>query len=73
MITEQWEVIAMNIPNEMVQDMKKLIMLGREHRKIHHFHKAFEMHPVEEEIHKGRIEYWTDPEGWEKGNYRNEV
>ena len=62
----------MAIPQELIQEMKELIKRGRENGKILPLSEAFRMYPVEEEVHKGRIEYWTDPEGWERGDYRGE-
>jgi hypothetical protein len=52
----------MGISDELAREMKELIEIGREKGKVLHFSKAFEMYPVEEESHKGKLEYWTKGE-----------
>jgi len=60
------EVDAM-ISDKEIQEMKDLIKQGREKGKVLHFTKAFEIYPVEEEAHRGILEYCT------KGELKNEV
>ncbi|MCL2088605.1 MAG: hypothetical protein FWH14_03890 [Oscillospiraceae bacterium] len=41
---------------------KNIIKRGREIGAVVHVSEAFEMFPVEEEEHKGNIEYWKSEE-----------
>ena len=43
---------------ELVLEMEELIKIGEAQGKVLHISEAFEMYPVEEEVHKGKIEYW---------------
>jgi len=61
----------MGIPDELARKAKGIAEIGRKAGRVLPGDKAFEMHPVEEEDHKGRIEYWTDPEGWDRGDYED--
>ncbi len=42
-----------------IQKMKTLSAKAAECGKILPVSEAFKMHPVDEEVHKGKIEYWT--------------
>ena len=48
----------MMIDKNQREEMKKLIAFARMKNKVLPLEKAFEMHPVEEEAHEGKIEYW---------------
>jgi hypothetical protein len=52
---------------ESILKMKELIQLGREKGRVLPVSEAFKMYPVEEEAHKGMVEYW------ENGGDVNEV
>ena len=53
--------------DKLIQEMKELIKLGREKGRVMSVSEAFRMYPVEEEAHKGKLEYWT------KGVQKDEV
>jgi hypothetical protein len=44
---------------ELVAQMKELIESGRKQGKVVPVSEAFRSFPVEEEPHKGKLEYWT--------------
>ena len=52
----------MAIPKESITKMKELTKIAKEKGLIIPLSEAFRMFPVEEEIHKGKIEYWTGSE-----------
>jgi len=43
---------------ELTLRMKELTRVARQQNKVLPVATAFETHPVEEEEHKGKIEYW---------------
>ena len=43
---------------ELTLKMKELTKLARQKGKVLPVSEAFKMHPVKEESHKGKIEYW---------------
>ena len=45
-----------------VAKMKKLTEEGSKKNKVLHVSEAFRLYPVEEEPHKGELEYWTQGE-----------
>ena len=48
------------IPKELVDEMREAIKTGKERGKVLHVSEAFKMYPVEEEDHKGKIDYWLN-------------
>ncbi|MCL2638512.1 MAG: hypothetical protein FWD48_09100 [Oscillospiraceae bacterium] len=52
---------------KLIKEMKELNKIAREKGRILTIDEAFELYPVEEEVHKGKLEYWT------KGDEQNEV
>jgi len=63
----------MAIPDDVIKKMKDLTKRSKVAGRVLPVSRAFEMYPVKDEVHKGKIEYWTDPEGWERGDYCDEV
>ena len=45
--------------SEQENRIKKIVARGRENGRVLHISEAFKMYPVEEEDHKGKLEYWT--------------
>ncbi|MDR0221203.1 MAG: hypothetical protein LBI54_07370 [Lachnospiraceae bacterium] len=45
---------------EIVFEMKELTELGRKRGKVLPVSQAFELHPVEDEAHEGKLEYWNE-------------
>ena len=45
---------------ELTSKMKGLTLTARQKNKILPVSEAFETYPVEDEEHKGKIEYWTE-------------
>jgi hypothetical protein len=50
------------IKQELVLQMKELIKFGRERGRVLPVSEAFKMYPVEEEAHKGELDYWLKGE-----------
>ena len=46
----------------LVQQMKELVEKGKKKGKVLPVEEAFKMFPVEEEAHKGKIDYWIKEE-----------
>jgi hypothetical protein len=44
--------------NQIVAEMKELAELGKERGKVLPVSEAFVLHPVEDEAHEGKLEYW---------------
>lgn len=57
MTHDAFGVITMK--NEQTSRARALISRGREKGRVVHFSEAFRNYPVEDEEHKGKIEYWT--------------
>ena len=53
--------------DELITKMQELIEVAEKNNKIVPVSKAFEMFPVEDEVHEGNLSYWT------KGEERIEV
>jgi hypothetical protein len=59
--------ILVEAPNErkciswkkIVDEMKELVELGKERGKVLPVSEAFVLHPVEDEVHEGKLEYWS--------------
>lgn len=45
---------------ESLLKMKELVQLGRQKGKVLPVSEAFKLHPVEEEAHEGKKEYWEN-------------
>jgi len=58
--------MVIKMKNEPTSRTKKIIARGREKGRVLHFSEAFRRYPVEEEEHKGELEYWTQ-ESKERG------
>jgi len=43
----------------LVSQMKELVKKGQSQNKVLPVSEAFKMYPVEDEVHEGKIEYWT--------------
>ena len=48
-------------------DFKKIVTIARQQGKVLPVTEAFKRYPVEDEDHKGKLEYWTE------GSVANEV
>jgi hypothetical protein len=44
---------------KIVDEMKELVELGKEMGKVLPISEAFVLHPVEDEVHEGKLEYWN--------------
>ena len=52
---------------ELTTEMKKLAEIGKKQGKVLPVSEAFKVYPVEEEVHKGKIDFWN------KGDIKREV
>ena len=41
-------------------DFKELVAIGRKQGKVLPVSEAFRLHPVEDEVHQGKAEYWIE-------------
>jgi len=54
-----WQRRANTMNEESVAKMKELVKEASQQNKIMNVSEAFRLYPVEEEPHKGNLEYWT--------------
>ena len=45
--------------NELKKEMKELVTEARKNNTILPVSEAFKLFPVEDEVHEGKLEYWT--------------